>query len=97
MTAKQKQFEAINALLEQYRVLDSTIHLDPHEYGIWERQVRDALIALEKLNLPLDALFALQRLLDGVLAQALNRDPSLPSYKGMRACSEGVGKVKASS
>ncbi len=91
MARKAKRIERINDLLGTYQVLDSTIHLDPVEYGTHEQAARQAIRDLEKANPSLDALAAVYRLLDAALSQALNRDAELPWIVGAKKVSGEVG------
>lgn len=94
MTRKQKMIATLTGMLEDYRVLDNRIHLDPHTYGVWERQVRDELIQLEKCSMSTTELAIVWRLVEAVLSEALNRDPSLPAVVGRKRVSGEVGKIK---
>lgn len=93
---RSKKYRAVARIrekLEHWRVLDSVIRLDPHEHGMWEHASRAALVCLEKASASLDALNAVDMLLDAVLSQALNRDPSLPWIVGVRKVSGNVGRI----
>ena len=94
MSRKERQHEKLQATLEVYQVLDSTIYVDDHTYPIHERAVRDALIALHKSNPSLETMYAIQNLVDAVLSQALNRDPNEPWIVGAKKVSGNVGQVK---
>jgi hypothetical protein len=94
MTRKHRCHERLQALPEVYRVLDSVVYLDPHEYGFWEKGVRQALRGLEKSDPTLETLHWVEALLDNVLSQALNRDPNLPWVVGAKKVSGNVGEVK---
>lgn len=75
MSRKYRALRALEEDLQLWGVMDATIYLEDHEYGLFEQEVRASLRALEDEGVSLNALYAVRRLLGAALSQATGRNP----------------------